>query len=584
MKTIVFDSQLWMKRWQSIGRDKASYVKNVDLRGYEMEKEQAIIQFLTENEPAIKNVVSVLVGGGIIWKVLPWGYSMYTKIHSFDIAMNRLNKQNKILAKRLGTYIDRPTLDAALNKLRDERYRVCAISGPAGSGKTRFALNVIKRNNFLSKYYYVYINKSNADYFDSAEFKNLRAIQGNRNYVFIVDYVYENVKRINSLIKLTEQTQRHKFILIERDYDGLRFPKDYEISMVDHKMDLNALCEIFLNTLPTKMRVLKKTQEEAKKLIELIYGQIDLADFRPVFAELSAKVYLDNPDYGNRLLESVSNYSDLIKLYWNYKVSPKRLEDKCLNYNILIDEAFMANIDILVRSLLLVTAVTKKDIIVEINDSNIKFTLNGALENIKDITRLIQTYCEKKFIESIGSLQIEGLREVFGVILKDSITINKNRRDNKFNITAQLDIVSEWLMSDSLTNGAEHWINYLRLFLKENFNSDLCRFMARGAIDFPDLIQYFETSLSSEVDSNEYLAYIYYSLQRLYEMNEVLYIDVSLMVLNKFIRNIKISSPENFRIVQKNSWKILKEVYSKNSSKKDLTRKIIQILEGEMDE
>lgn len=547
-----------------------------------MEKNQAIIQFLIENESAIKNVVSIFVGGGIIWKVLPWGYSIYTKVHSFDIAMNALNKQNKILAKRLGTYIDRPTLDAALDKFRDGRYRVCAISGPAGSGKTRFALNIIKRNRFLSKYYYVYINKSNADYFDSVEFRNLKAIQGNRNYVFIVDYVYENIKRINSLIKLTEQTQRHKFILIERDYDGLRFPKDYEISMADHKMDLNALRKIFLNTLSAKMRASKKTQEEAKKLIALIYDQIDLADFRPVFAELSAKVYLDNPDYANKLLGSISNYSDLIRLYWDYKFSAKRLEDKCLNYKIQIDEAFMANIDILVRSLLLVTAVTKKDIIVEIFDSNIKFTLDGILEDIKDITSLINTYCEKKFIESIEKLQIEELREIFGVILKDSITINKNRRDNKFNITSQLDIVSEWLMSDSLVNGSDHWINHLRFFLRRNFNSDLCRFMARGALDFPELIQYFETSLSKEVDSNEYLAYIYYSLQRLYEMNEASQINGMLMALNKFIRDIKISSPNNFKIIQNYSWKILKEMYSKNLNKKGLTREIIQIWESEM--
>ena len=546
-----------------------------------MEKVQAIIQFFVENEPALKYAISVLIGGGIIWKVLPWGYSIYTQVHSFDMAMNVLNKQNKILAKRLGTYVNRPTLDAALDKIRDERYRVCAINGPAGSGKTRFALNIIRRNKLLSKYYYVYINKSNADYFDSDEFKNLNAIQGSRNYVFIFDYVYENINRINSLINLTDQTQRHKFILIERDYNGLRFPRDYDISMTDHKMDPNALCKVFLNVLPAKLRESKKTQAEAKRIIDLIYSQLDQADVRPVFADLSAKIYLDNPNYGNKLLESVSNYSDLIKLYWNYKFSQKRIEDKCLNYNILIDEAFMANIDILMRSLLLVTAVTKKDIIVEFEDSHIKFTLDGVLDGVKDITKLISTCGEKNFIESIERLPIEGVREIFGVILKDSITINKSRRDNKFNITSQLDIVSEWLMSDSLVNGAEHWINYLRLFLRKNFNSDLCRFMARGALDFPELIQYFETSLSDKVDSNEYLAYIYYSLQRLYEINGDQQIGINLKVLSDFIQGTEVSSPEAFKIIQSHSWVSLKEIYSKNLGKKDLTTKIIQILEGE---
>ncbi len=540
-----------------------------------MNMHQKIIQFWEVIESVVKLIIS-LVGTGAIGKVFWRKYTQYRKKHSFDRAMDVINKQNKILAKRLGAYVNRPTLNVALERIQDQKCRVCAVKGSAGSGKTRFALNMIKRNKPFSKYCYVYINKNNASYFDSDEFRTLRTIPGNRNYIFIFDYVYENIERIKFLINVAEQTHRHKFILIERDYTGMELPNNYEISMTEHKMDMNLLCKVFLNALPTRMRRAKKVQSDAKNLIELIYSKIDQENVRPVFAELSADIYRQDSAFSEKIKKNVSSYSDLIKLYWNKKFTQINIEGKCSNYAVSIGEAFMTNIDLLMRCLLLIAAVTKKDIIVEFENTHLKFTLEGD----RDITELINTYCEKSFIKSIESLPLEGVREIFGVILKDSIIVNKVRRENKFKIVSQLDIISEWLMSDSLADKSNHWIGHLRLFLRNNFNSDMCRFMARGALDFPELIQYFESSLSYEVDSNEFLAYIHYSLQRIYEMNEASHIDISLITLNKFIQDTQVSSRETFRIIQNHSWIILKEIYCKNLDKTDVTKKIIQILEG----
>ena len=126
-----------------------------------MDNIQEMIQFIIDNHTVISWLVSALLGGGILWKLLPKLYNLYRKRYSFSIEMAMINKKNKLLAKQEGIYVARPELEAALNI----KYETCVIVGPAGSGKTRFALNLIKKNRLFSKYYYVYIHKNNASYF-----------------------------------------------------------------------------------------------------------------------------------------------------------------------------------------------------------------------------------------------------------------------------------------------------------------------------------------------------------------------------------------------------------------------------------
>lgn len=535
-----------------------------------------MIDFFLDNQTTIRNTIAGLFGGGILWKLLPELYHLYRKRYSFSIEMTAINKKNKLKAKEEGIYVARPELEAAL----DAKYRVCVIVGPAGSGKTRFALNIIKKNRLLSKYYYVYIHKNNTQYFESDEFKNLRYITGRRNYVFIIDYVYENAELIYKLVDLSEQTKRYKFILLERDYSGLDFPQDYEISMQDYRMDTDSLCQVFLNELPRKQRKSKDIKDKVRKIINLIYNQLDQEDIRPIFAKLAARIYIGNPDYDEKILGEIKDYSDLIELYWNNKFCKKNIEDKCKSINSPVDETFMSNLNIVIRTLSLIAGVTKKDIVLESPNSHLKCLLGK-----EDITQLIQSYCEGDFFEKFERLPLQSIREILGIVLKDSIRWDKKARKNKFRITANLDIISEWIMKDSLLNyKEEYWIDDLRLFLRKNYSEDLCKFMARGALDFSELTLYFQQVTDKGVEQNEYLAHIYFLLRNIYEIKNETARTVKLKKLSRFIGDTQRNDLQYYRTIERDAWEIFRKIFSENLTEKNVTKSIMKILEGEKDE
>ena len=542
-----------------------------------MDNLQEMIQFYIDNQTVINSIISALLGGGILWKLLPKLYDLYRKRYSFSIEMAMINKKNKLLAKKEGIYVARPELEAALNI----KYETCVIVGPAGSGKTRFALNLIKNNRLFSKYYYVYIHKNNAQYFDSEEFKNLRWINSRRNYIFIIDYVYENVELIYKLKDWSKQTKRNKFILLERDYSGLDFPEAHEISMQDYRMDTDSLCQIFLNELPRRQRKSKEIKEKAKKIIDLIYNQFDQDDIRPIFAKLTSSIFIDNPDYDEKLLGEIKDYSDLIELYWNHKFYKKNVEDKCKNSDLHVDEEFMSNLNIVIRSLSLVAGVTKKDVVLECRNSRLTCLLGGE----RDITSLLDAYCEGDFLEKFGKLSIENIREILGIVLKDSIRWDKKARKNKFRITANLDIISEWVMKDSLLlYKNEHWINDLQLFLRKNYHKELCKFMARAALDFSELTQYFEQATGRNIRENEYLAHIFFLIKIIYETKSEKARRAKIMQLAEFIKNTKSDDLQYYRTIEGEIWKILRRLFSENLTECNVTKAIMKIFEGEKDE
>ena len=491
--------------------------------------------------------------------------------------MAMINKKNKLLAKKEGIYVARPELEAALNT----KYETCVIVGPAGSGKTRFALNLIKNNRLFSKYYYVYIHKNNTQYFDSEEFKNLRWINSRRNYIFIIDYVYENVELIYKLIDWSKQTKRNKFILLERDYSGFDFPEAHEISMQDYRMDTDSLCQILLNELPRRQRKSKEIKEKAKKIIDLIYNQFDQDDIRPIFAKLTSRIFIDNPDYDEKLLGEIKDYSDLIELYWNHKFYKQNVEDKCKNSDLHVDEEFMSNLNIVIRSLSLVAGVTKNDVVLECRNSRLTCFLGGE----RDITSLLDAYCEEDFLEKFGQLSIENIREILGIVLKDSIRWDKKARKNKFRITANLDIISEWAMKDSLLlYKNEHWINDLQLFLRKNYPKELCKFMARAALDFSELTQYFEQATGRNIGENEYLAHIFFLIKIIYETKSEKARREKIGQLAKFIKNTKSDDLQYYRTIEGEIWKILRNLFSENLTECNVTKAIMKIFEGEKDE
>lgn len=123
---------------------------------------------MSKNENSIWEIINsisqlwpFLIGGGGLIGFIKWRKDRY----KFDVRMNELINQNKQLTNSLISYVPRGSLETALQEFLDSNYIVCAILGPAGSGKTRFALNITKRNSRFSKFHYIYIDKKSGTFF-----------------------------------------------------------------------------------------------------------------------------------------------------------------------------------------------------------------------------------------------------------------------------------------------------------------------------------------------------------------------------------------------------------------------------------
>ena len=263
------------------------------------------------------------VGGVLIKYILEWRKNN----RSFDIKMNELLRQNKFRGKEEIIYVPRTSLEKEFNDFLKSDKRVCKISGSAGSGKTRFALNITCKNRFYSKYFPVYIDKNSGKYFSSVFFRSLDSIQGHRRYVFIFDYVYENRVAIKSLLQLTERTHKHKYVFIEREYDYWEFnnyfDRDFLILMESHKMDKDMLSKVFINSL-SKKRKSKKVQEDAFVIISSVIKKIDPQLKRPIYAKIAAEIYETNPKYD---FMNIKDSQDIISRYWYNKFSADRVKD-----------------------------------------------------------------------------------------------------------------------------------------------------------------------------------------------------------------------------------------------------------------
>lgn len=534
------------------------------------------LYFFEQNKAIINLAVTFLSGGALI-EFCHIVNNKYKSAHEFDILMNEINRDNVNLAKNSGTYITRKTLEEEVDRFIRSNCKYCNISGAAGSGKTRLALNLLNKNQFFSPYYYVFFNKSNASYLDD---ENLLSIRGSRKYVFVFDYVYENKERIRRLIEISRQTGWHKFIFIERDYTGLPFPCDYEISMKDYSMSIQDLTKIFLNRIKNDNPKTRITEDDAGDILEKTYDKLDKEKTRPIIAILLADIYSKKKN----IVTDIETMNDLIKSYWEYKSDNSHIEDIGQKYNLIIDGVFRSNLDRLVRSLLLVTAVTKKAINVMFSSDQVLYELDG---HDVDISLLINSICDQRFINAIGGLSIDCFIELFGKLLKEQLIVDRNRE--YFSIVSELDIVSEWLLYDildhlnrnqmSTLDFTEYWGNKLRLFLENCFPDDYTKFMSRAAIDFDDMVEFYGYTLSNNVDNNEYILHINDMLTKLYDANSTRSRKQILDKLNRYLGDIKLSVMERdqYREIQILAWQNLKTILLKHVHEVELANDILEI-------
>lgn len=441
------------------------------------------------DEIEIIALLCFLFGNGIILAIFKLVISWRTNHRNFDIKMNEMIRQNKQLCTSLIPYVYRDSLDKELIFFVKNDYKICAVLGPAGSGKTRFAQNLVIQNKWYSKYRYIYINNKNGVFFSSEDFINNYQITGKKRYIFIFDYYYENIKALNNLLDKATLSGRHKFIFIERD-EALALTRildrpEFTIIMGQHSMNAEMLAKVFCN------QVLLLNKEKSKKTLEkkglefgkAIIEKIDPRFKRPIFAQLSAEIYIKEKDFS---LETVNNKSQLLHYYWYYKFDQEKIESLHICNS---DFQFILELDILLRILLLTASIAKKDIIVEKKDF-IVFKIEGDDDKNKNFNTIIKESVSEKILNNLNTLKLDDLKALFNIGLKDFVKSGKNVKFLR--IIAELDLVVEWVMYDSLKKWkSEKWLSKLTVFLHDKFNQNFINFIKRGTLDFPDIIELF---------------------------------------------------------------------------------------------
>ena len=432
-----------------------------------------------------------LLGGGIILATVRYLANWRKNNRSFDVKMDGFIRQNKQLSNSLISYVNRKSLDEELDNFIDNNYIACAILGPAGSGKTRFAQNITHRNKLFSAYRYVYINDKNGLFFSTENFKNNYTLNGNRRYIFVFDYYYENVFAINNLLDKATLSGRHKFVFIERDsgWENTRIldRPEYSILMENHNMTQEMLASVFynqvllLNKKASKNDLRKKALNYAKTIDE----KIDPNFKRPIFAQLIAPIYIKKKDF---TLDNIDDKSQLLSTYWYYKFDDTKIHSICSSNDLEISDIFATQLDALLRILLLTVSISKRNIIIEKSDS-LFFRIENETEISSKLNMIIQSILSESFIRSLGTIGLKEIKQLFGIVLKDFIKAKSNSNEKSFIVVAELDLVAEWVLYDTLGKWKSDWLPNFTSMLSNAYRENYVAFIKRGAIDFPDLIE-----------------------------------------------------------------------------------------------
>lgn len=521
-------------------------------------------------------LLPLLLGGGGFVGICA-GFARWRKDRrKFDIKMDELINQNKQLSSSVIPYVHRGTLDIALKNFLNSNYIVCAILGPAGSGKTRFAQNITKRNSHFSKFHYIYIDNKSGAFFASEDFKNNYIINGNRRYVFIFDYIFENVKAINNLLDKALQIGKHKFIFIERDYGWserrLLDRPEYQIIMEDHKMTEEMLTAVFCN----QVNLLKGNHREsniksiASGYTHSIVDKIDPVYSRPIFALLVASIFVRNDKFD---LSNIDNISEVVEQYWYYKFDKEKISSVVNNHLENIDSYFVENLETLLRMILLTASISKEKIIVSKKDAVLFQICDETVDEGDLFFDLIRDSCEESFIQKLNLLEAKELQQLFGIVLKDYIGPNSRTPKNTFEIYAELDLISEWVLSDSLKKESS-WVKKIISFLSVIYRENYIAFLKRSSMDFPDVIQLFD---STEKEFSDLF------LQRINEAylpsHPFGYIAIGALVSEAK----KIYDEEKYNKIVIKMLKELKECYKKTKNK-ELTEQLYKLIGGQNDE
>lgn len=532
-----------------------------------MQENENIIWEIINIIPQLVPVFTLFIGGGVLIKFSQWRKNRY----KFDIKMDELINQNKQYTNSLIAYVTRESLETALQEFLDSNYIVCAILGPAGSGKTRFALNITKRNSRFSKLHYIYIDEKIGTFFSGDDFKNNYTINGNRRYVFIFDYIFENVKAINNLLDKALQSGKHKFIFVERDYgwSEKRFldRPQFQISMEEHKMNDEMLSTVFCNQVYLlNKKYVKGIYNIALKYTKIIVEKIDPIYSRPIFAQLVASIFVRDEKFD---LSKIDNISEIVEQYWYYKFDKDKISSVVHKHLKDVDAYFIENLEVLLRIFLLTASIAKEKIVVSKKNKVIFQIGDKETDKSTQFYNLIIESFDKTFIERLGLLEPDELQQLFGIILKDYLKPNSRNPTNTFEIFAELDLISEWVLSDSLKK-ENACVKKMVSFLSAAYRENYIAFLRRSSIDFPNVIELFGS------DEIEFLNLLLQRINEAYLPNYSFgYIAIEVLVS----RAKKMYNEKIYNNIIIKALKELKKCYI-NTKNKELTEQLYELIGG----
>ena len=400
-------------------------------------------------------------------------------------------------------------------------YQKACLVGNAGSGKTRIAQELVKDG--LDNGIIIYVGYSDIDILYE-KIKHHNGIILYSNCIFIFDYIYEKLSKINAIITIIQDNCgcfKVGFMTIERDTSedhlvlvGKRYTK-FDLNRYN-QLGVDDFSKIIENTfkfeneedLPDNLR--QKCNELANSI------KLKLNDTRPILAVLIGKIY-KRDYYENHCETNLTQYTtlqSLLEQYWEDKCTESRLLHKFGLESSEDVRELRAKCDKLVKILVFIKAVTG------INKLEILFSKGKTFQK-EDIICSDADICdfiwENAFNELNGlSIDKHIIKKCIYYFLKDN-AISTSR--SGFEIIVQYDLLIEWIFYDQYIEKEdyEQWITrLLPILMKSSYKDGFLSKIYRADKDFPNI-----TTIISAMDFAPYEDSVFVYTKRLIESKDI---------------------------------------------------------------
>lgn len=402
-------------------------------------------------------------------------------------------------------------------------YQYACLIGKAGIGKTRIAQELVRNIAYNGEI--VYVGYEEIDKL-SRKIKSVNGIEIHSNCIFIFDYIYEKVNKINEIIiAIKKNCGRHKvgFITIERDTTEKHLSLFEEDNYVSFNLEsytelnINQLSQIIADEfkLDNKCELPENFREKCKELAREIKERLN--EGRPIFAIMVGDIYCKDY-YINKCetdIRQCSTMQSLLKHYWEHKCTDSYILHKLKgNKNSHIRD-ILNKCDKLAKILVLIKNITKVEKL-EITLSTLPFFKKEDIE-CSDIE--ICQFIWQNALKDLNALGVnkQKIEKCMYYFLKEYAI--SNEMDASFKIVAEFDLLIEWILYNQYIIEKEdnQWLHKLiPLLMKEKYINVFLPMIYRAANDFKDI-----TEIISVFQINPYREYLFDFTRKIIENEEI---------------------------------------------------------------